>query len=221
MYLIVFIHELGHITMSLIFNFKIKKINIYPFGGYTIFDNNINNSFISEFLVFIGGILFQIILYFIFNSLDISTYTKNIFNDYNFTILLFNLLPIIPLDGSKLLNIILNKFISFKRSHLTTIYLSYLTIIIYLLINTNININMILMSILLIIILINEHKNHLFIFNRFLVERYIKSINYKNINFIKNKNINNIKKYCNNVFINNNKYYSEKEMLSDKFNKNN
>ena len=66
MYLIIIVHEFGHIFFALIFKYKIIKINIYPFGGYSIFQNDLNISFIKEFLVFLGGILFQFILYLIF-----------------------------------------------------------------------------------------------------------------------------------------------------------
>ena len=38
MYLIVLTHELGHITIGIIFKYDIKQIKIYPFGGYTIFN---------------------------------------------------------------------------------------------------------------------------------------------------------------------------------------
>mgnify|MGYP003571399677 CR=1 FL=1 len=218
MYLIVFIHELGHIIMALIFNYKIKKINIYPFGGYTIFENNISNTFIKEFMVFLGGILFQMIFFIIISIfIDKNTYFYNIFNNYNTSILLFNLLPIIPLDGGKLLNILLNKLFPFKLSNKISIYFSYVCSLIMIIIFYN-NINMILMSILLITLIINENKNIKFLFNAFLLERYIKDIKFKNNNFINNNNIFKMKKYLNNIFIINNRYVSEKEVLSKYFN---
>ena len=134
MYLIVFIHELGHILISLIFKWNIKKINIYPFGGYTVFDEAINKPFIEELLVFLGGILFQVILFLFFTLIfDKYAYTYQIFSSYNKTILIFNMIPIIPLDGSKVLNILLNKLFPFKLSHLISIYISYTFIIILLL----------------------------------------------------------------------------------------
>lgn len=218
MYLIIIIHELGHIVMALIFNYDIKKINIYPFGGYTIFDVDINKNILSEFMVFLGGILFQFIFYILFNvCVKSNTYTHIIFNSYNITILLFNLLPIIPLDGSKLLNIILNKFFAFKTSHILSIYISYILILLSLILNYK-NLNKCIILFLLLNLLVNEHKNHNFIFNRFLLERYIKNIQFKKNNFIINNRLSNMKKYVRNVFIVNNRYLSEKEVLKDKFN---
>lgn len=219
MYLIVIVHELGHIVMALFFNYKIKKINIYPFGGYTMFDNDINTSLLSEFMVFIGGILFQMIFFMIMKyTLNNYSYIYKLINNYNTLILTFNMLPIIPLDGSKVLNIMLNKIFSFKVSHLISIYISYLIIIVFLIFNFK-NLSTILMFVILLILLIKEHKSHKYIFNRFLLERYIKDIRFKNTNFIKKLNYFKMKKYCCNMFIHENKYLDEKEALQIKYNR--
>lgn len=218
MYLIIFIHEFGHIITSIAFNYNIKKINIYPFGGYTVFDDDINKSFIEEFLVFISGILFQIIFFIIIKLLvDNNLYIYKLFSSYNYTILMFNIIPIIPLDGSKIINIILNKIMPFKYSHLITIFISYALVIITF-IFTYANLNMTLMLTLMIFLITKEYKNHIYIFNAFLLERYLKNIKFKKNNIINSTNIKKTKKYCNNVFLKNNNYISEKEILSKKFN---
>lgn len=217
MYLIVITHELGHITMALIFKYNINKINIYPFGGYTIFDGDINKNSFAEFMVFFGGILFQLILSIVFRIyIDNSTYLYRTFNMYNTNILLFNLLPIIPLDGSKILNILFNKILPFKVSHKLSIYISYVLITIVFIINYK-NLNMCMILILILNILIEEHKNHAYIFNKFLVERYIKNIKFKKNNFINGEKVNNMRKYMRNIFIIDNTYFSENEVLKDRF----
>lgn len=219
MYLIVFIHEAGHITMAYLFNWNIKKINIYPFGGYTLFSESINKPFIEEFLVFFGGILFQIISFTLVTLIfDNTSYVNNLFYSYNLTILIFNMIPIIPLDGSKILNIILNYIFPFKKSHLITIYTSYIILLILLLIFYK-DINMILICILMLFILIKEHKNHIYIFNTFLVERYLKRLEYNRNNIINPLRENKIKKYFNNIFVKKNIYYSEYEVLRNKYEK--
>ena len=218
MYLILFIHELGHIIMAIIFKYNISKINIYPFGGYTIFDVDINKNSFAEFMVFFGGILFQFILSIIFKIyVDNSTYLYRTFNMYNINILLFNLLPIIPLDGSKVLNILFNKIFSFKMSHILSIYISYIGILLIFIINYK-NLNMCIILFLLLNLIIKEHKNHIYIFNRFLIERYIKNIKFKKNNFIIGNTVKNMKKYMRNIFIIDNIYFSEKEVLEGRFN---
>ncbi len=216
MYSIVFVHELGHITMALIFNWNIKKINIYPFGGYTIFDENINKPILEEFLVFMGGILFQIIFYIIFSLfVDSNTYINILFNSYNFTILIFNMLPIIPLDGSKILNILINFIFPFKKSHLIIIYISYILILLIILLYKDIN--MLIISILLLFLLIKEHKNHIYLYNSFLLGRYFNKIRYKKNNIIIGDKIEKIKKYFNNIFVKDNKYIDEKEIIKKRY----
>ena len=206
-------HELGHVFIAIIFKYEIKKINIYPFGGYTIFEYDINRPFIEELLLFSFGIIFQLILLIIFNIfIDNSTYIYRIFYSYNLTIILFNLLPIIPLDGGKLLNIIINYILPFKVSHKLSIYISYI-IILLIIIFFNKDINMIIMCMLLLFLLIKEHKNHIYLYNLFLVERYIKNIKFKKDNFINSNKISKMKKYLRNIFIIDNEYVDEKDML--------
>ena len=74
------------------------------------------------------------------------------------------------------------------------------------------------MIFLLLVLLIKEHKRHNIIFNMFLIERYIKNISFKSINFIKKNDLKYMKKYKKNIFIIDNKYIDEKEMLLNKFN---
>ena len=203
--------------MSLIFKYKIKKINIYPFGGYTIFEYDINTPFMTEFMVFLGGILFQIIFFVITkNLIDNSSYTYNLIKNYNLSILIFNMIPIIPLDGSKILNILFNKILPFKKSHLLTIYISYIEVLILLVLSIK-NLNLLLMIFLLFFLIIKEHKRHKYIFNVFLLERCIKDIKFKKIHFIKKVEVKYMKKYVRNIFIKNNRYIDEKEILQNKF----
>ena len=58
-------------------------------------DNIYNSSFINNFLISIMGAVFQCILFIFFKD--------SFFIKINFSIMIFNLLPIIPLDGSKIL----------------------------------------------------------------------------------------------------------------------
>ena len=216
-YLIIIMHELGHITMALLFKYEIIKINIYPFGGYTIFNYDLNTNFISEFMLFIGGILFQLLLYFIFNIyVDNTSYIYKLFINYNITLILFNILPIIPLDGSKVLNILLNTIFPFDLSNKITIFISYITSILLFIVYYK-NINVVIMVILFIVFTYKESKNNKYIFNRFLIERYIKNLRFKNNNFIFGNNAKSIKKYKNNVFIINNKYVIEKELIKERY----
>ena len=121
--LLIFIHEIGHLTAALYYKWNVKKIVILPFGGITIFNELLNKSLKEEFVILVLGPIFQILFYCILCIFNIKS---NLITNYHYSLLLFNLLPIIPLDGSKLLNIILNKLFSFKYSHIINIIYNYI-----------------------------------------------------------------------------------------------
>lgn len=206
---IIIVHELGHIIGAIIFKWKIDKVILLPFGGITIFQENIDKSLKEEFIIAILGPLLQLVFYFLYSD-------NPTFNQYNLTILLFNLLPIYPLDGSKIVNILFNEFISFKRSHILTIITSFITLLVVIL---SIKYNLLLYLILLFIVLeiIKEINKHNYYFNRFLLERYLYNNEYS-----KNKIIDNIKKMkkqTKHIFKINNKYFTEREIIRNLFDK--
>ena len=57
-------------------------------------------------------------------------------NIYHYGILFFNLLPIIPLDGSKILNLGLSKYLNLKLSNKLNVFISVITILILLIIQS-------------------------------------------------------------------------------------
>ena len=206
---IIIVHELGHIIGAIIFKWKIDKVILLPFGGITIFQENIDKSLKEEFIIAILGPLLQLVFYFLYS--DNPTFIQ-----YIFTILLFNLLPIYPLDGSKIVNILFNEFISFKRSHILTIITSFITLLVVIL---SVKYNLLLYLILLFIVLeiIKEINKHNYYFNRFLLERYLYNNEYS-----KNKIIDNIKKMkkqTKHIFKINNKYFTEREIIRNLFDK--
>ena len=90
--LLIFIHEVGHTIGALFYKWNIKKIIILPFGGITIFNEYINKSLKEEFVILVLGPLFQILFYFILCFFNIESI---LITNYHYSLLLFNLLPII------------------------------------------------------------------------------------------------------------------------------
>lgn len=204
--IITVIHELGHIVGGIFFDWKIEKILLLPFGMLTIFKTDINVRLIEEFIVTILGPLFQIIITLIIND--------EIINEISYTLLIFNLLPIYPLDGSKIINVILNKIFSFKKSYIYIIYISIIAIAL-LLIKTQFNLIIFISLLFLIKEIIYEYKIKNYIFNKFLLERLNKKYSFKKIKII--NNINNMKRDYSHIFIQNKKPLTEKQFLKQKF----
>lgn len=204
---IIIIHELGHIISAMIFKWKIDKVIILPFGGLTKFNTTINKPIIENLIVSISGPLLQIIFYLIFKP-----YLNKEINTF---ILLFNLLPIFPLDGFKILKNIVYLFIPFKSANKILLLLSYIISFILLILYHNLIIYMVIF--LLIIRNIQEYYKQNIIFNKFLLERILYDFNYKKV-----KKINKIEKMMYNqqhLFIYKNIIIKEKEYLNKMFDK--
>ena len=177
--LILFIHELGHVTLSLIFKWHIKSIILFPLGILLKFEDSLNKPLIEEFIISISGIIFQLIfISFIHNYYLVIS--SNI-------ILIFNILPIYPLDGAKVINIILNKITNFKTSYFLTLQISFITIIILIslsIINKSLMFLISFIPLLINLIGLITNRNNVFI--KFLLERYLYSIKFKKYKYINN-----------------------------------
>lgn len=201
--LIIFVHECGHLFAALYFGWNVEEVLLLPFGGVTIFNENINRPLFEEFIILVMGPLFQIIFSMFFSDMS-----------YSLSILLFNLLPIYPLDGSKLLNIILNKFTSFKRSHFITLYVSFLTIF-FVIVKFRFDLILTFIFSFLLYRVVYEVNNHEYTFNKFLLERYMNRYYFKKEKTI--NNLNKMKRDYRHVIKYKNRYVTEREYLKKRF----
>lgn len=209
--LLIIVHELGHILVSLIFKWNIEKIIILPFGGLTKYNEIINRPLIEEFLIAIAGIIFQVIFYILIKDYIDYKY----FGIINYFIILFNLMPIYPLDGSKILNIFFNLITSYKNSLLLTVIISYIFIIVLSLLFFNINKIIALILIFLMLEVKKLYKERKALFNKFLLERYLGDFKFK-----KKKTINSVdkmKKDYRHLFYIDGKYLTENYFLKKMF----
>lgn len=210
---IIIIHEFGHILGALCFKIYPKQINILPFGGLTIFNMKINTSINKELVIALSGPVFQIIIFYLLKNKIINP----VFSLYNYFLLIFNLMPIYPLDGSKILNCIFNKITNLKKSFYITIYLSLIFVSIFLLIIffKHLSFGWILILLFLVIKVIDELKNFNLIFNKFLWERYNYKFHFKREKLI--KSVNQMKKDYQHIFKQNNLLLNEEEILRKRF----
>ena len=177
------IHEFGHAITGIILGYKLIKIDFYPLGGVTILDLPINISLLKEILILIMGPITQIIGYLLLRN--IFPYIRL----YHYTLLIFNLLPLYPLDGGKIINIIFNYKFNYLNSFKITYYISIITMIILFIYNIFFfNLNLFLMISILLFKLIKIYKNRYYYYHRLLLERYLYSYHFKKIKNIKNIN---------------------------------
>jgi len=217
---IIIFHEIGHYIIAKINNLNPKKIIIYPFGGITILNNLINTKITKELMVASSGILFQTIYYliilYLFKNNIIRPYVFNFFTKYHYAILLFNILPIHPLDGSKILTLLLSKIIPYKLTNKLNIIISIITGIIILYLNYyKFNYTTILIITIIIDNLIKYYQNINYYFNKFLLERYLYNIPLNKT--IKISKITNMYKEKYHIIKENNMYLTEKQYLNNRF----
>jgi len=212
--LIFLTHELGHIFFSIIFRVKIISIEIFPFGGIIKLDKKINFNILKNLLLSSGGILFQLIL----ELINFVFFKSEILAFYNFSILTLNLIPICPLDGSKIFESIISYRVSYIHSLVIGKIVGIISLVIFAYLNfKNNNFNVMIIS----IFILNLYKEITSISlnkKRFLLERYLNDFNLKKTIKFKKTNLN---------YIHLNKYtyfgienvQSEKEILGKMFDK--
>lgn len=128
-FLITFIHELGHIIVASIYGIGIRKIKFNIFGFCGIIDDYSHLKVYKQILILMAGPL----TYFVSDLLLEQFYTHEIISllTYNKAalsnkyILFFNILPIFPLDGGRLVKLFLDNIVTFKNSKRISIFMSF------------------------------------------------------------------------------------------------
>lgn len=192
---------MGHFIAGKLLHLKVKEIKIFMFGGVTTLNEDLNLNIYKEILLLIMGPITQIIfvaLLFILYRLEfISTLAYTKFYSINMLLLKFNLLPILPLDGGKLINNLLDLIISYDLSHTISIIISFISL--PLLFTFDNKLLIIILFTFLLLNLLNEISIHKYRLELLLLERKYKKFNFKKT--IKINNTKNIMRNKNYVII--------------------
>lgn len=125
---IVLWHELGHYAAAKYYKWRVDSIMLWVFGGVMKTDESFYRPIKEESIVTIAGPLQHIVIFiFIYILSFYSIIPESIVQEayyYNWMILTFNLLPISPLDGGKLLLLIQSSFLPYYTAFRWTILCS-------------------------------------------------------------------------------------------------
>lgn len=176
---IIFVHEMGHAAAASFFSWRIKRISLLPFGGVAEMDEHGNRPLKEEAIVVLAGplqhawMLGAAYLLFSFSYIPEQIYT--LFIRYNLMILIFNLFPVWPLDGGKLVFLLLSLKKPFSDAHqwalrVSVIFLTAFSL--YILFTEPLNLNIWIVAGFLYFSLYHEWKQRHYVFIRFLLERY-------------------------------------------------
>lgn len=181
--IIIIVHEMGHFLTGYFLKLKVKEISLFMFGGVTIFDEDLNLNIFKELLVVVMGpvvqMLFYMIVYYLYTKGFVSVNTMKKVSTINLILLEFNLLPILPLDGAKILNNILDLMLSYDLAHKVSLAVSFLALPLVFLFDNKLIIILVFVSLLMR--LFEEINWHKFRINKLLLERKLKGIKFKKV----------------------------------------
>lgn len=159
------LHELAHMFMGILIKLKPKELKINPFGISILFETY-EKSERKKVLVALSGPILNLVIAIIFCFVNINNEMKEIIIYSNILIGAFNLLPIYPLDGGRVLKSLLRKTHNFQEtekfinitSNTLVIILTAMSSILILIYH---NIGIILVLIYLWVLNIRENKKYI------------------------------------------------------------
>lgn len=215
LFIVILLHETGHLLALKIFKREIKELNLLPFGAIINYHDLKNKKLYEELIITSAGIFVNI---FILLSSKFIVINKT-FLEFNKLILIFNMLPIFPLDGGRLIEIIFEYFLCFNKVQDKFIKLSFLNMLLlglYIFL-FNLSINALLVYFYLLTTNIKYYKNKKRRYVTFLINKYLFENKKLNIKILQNKPyIENLYKGVNNFTLDK----TEKEILTDYFKSN-
>lgn len=130
LFVIVFVHELGHITAARWLGIHVISVQMLPFGGVAHMEDTVQLTAGREMVIALAGPVQNVLLICCSWLLHIAGLWTGPFYDYfiqgNILIALFNLLPVLPLDGGKLLQSLCSVILPFHATLVWSLRVSLL-----------------------------------------------------------------------------------------------
>lgn len=127
---IVTLHELAHSLVSNYYGYEAKTIELFALGGVVRSEEISFQSPKEVINISLAGPLLNFLFYFLGiitkNILDLEVSLLDFFNYTNLSLGLFNLIPIIPLDGGRILRAYFCKSMDIKKATNTTVFVGKL-----------------------------------------------------------------------------------------------
>ncbi len=134
-FLLLSIHESMHIIIARCFGYEVSEVRVYPFGLVAhIRYFEYKNSF-HEILIVCAGLLVHVVaisvLQFLCSLHVVSIAFQNYLQGVNMQLLMFNLLPIYPLDGGRIIRSLLEYVFPFVLAKKISMYTSCILVAVY------------------------------------------------------------------------------------------
>ncbi|MED5043028.1 M50 family metallopeptidase [Geobacillus stearothermophilus] len=179
LFFIVLVHELGHAAAATFFSWRVKRILLLPFGGVAEVEEHGNRPFREEWIVTLAGpaqhLWLGVAACFFWKAGWMDDGSWELFFRYNVAVFVLNLLPVWPLDGGKLLFLLLSYRRPFSEAHRNMVAISAAMLVagvILLLVAVPRQLELWVIAAFLAHAVWQEWKQHPYIVMRFLLERY-------------------------------------------------
>lgn len=123
-YMFIIMHELSHMIVALLLKIDIEEICLMPVGVNAKYLGRISP--LKELIISISGPIGSLIFAFLYNN--------KIYYLINICIVIFNIIPIYPLDGGRVLRVLLKFIFGDKIGQNISTYLTNILVIIFLLV---------------------------------------------------------------------------------------
>ena len=120
----ILVHELAHLIVGILIGGKPQKMTLSIFGVSIEFYSYGKNKTFSKIIFFFIGPLINILIGIMCYKYMKDSNEKTLIVYTNFALGFFNLLPILPLDGGKIIKEILKVLLGFEKSNKIMIFVS-------------------------------------------------------------------------------------------------
>ncbi|WP_272039232.1 M50 family metallopeptidase [Paenibacillus sp. JJ-100] len=130
LFAIVFIHECGHAAAAALLGCRVRSIQMLPFGGVAVIEDGGKLTAYREIVIALAGPLQNVLMVGVVVLLRQFQLGDPVFLEYiinaNMLIALFNLLPVLPLDGGKIVQAIVSLWAPYYTTLMWTYRISIL-----------------------------------------------------------------------------------------------
>jgi len=123
----ILIHECGHLVMASFFKWEVESFKLTALGGFLSFKDQLARGPLESIGVALGGITFNVLFIAVLKltgGSDALIYTQ-------FAVIVFNLLPITPLDGSKVLHGLLRLSLEYRQTLNLLLVLNFFFLVLF------------------------------------------------------------------------------------------
>lgn len=138
--ILAFVHELGHLLAGIILGMKPAKLELKPYGisiSFKINPNDYNKKIakgnlleLKKAIVACSGPVTNLIIIIITLNLRLNIFTSLLIIYSNILLIIFNLIPMYPLDGGRIVKSLIYLFLGKKKAEKYTNNISFIFLII-------------------------------------------------------------------------------------------